>query len=1122
MLHGIAWAWLWSLGGCGPAFPGHPAQGTFALECAHGEAACEACHAPGEPLDAVDPACAGCHLPDRPRSHDPEATGTCEDCHADACGWDAAGYHPDGFEAPEQHGIAANLQEPTDGKACGACHGADWTGGRSAPGCDDCHAEAGHPDWRTDCTFCHGDPAEGSGAPPRDLDGATAPAALSFRSHVEHVNADGDYRAMACTECHRDAVDATSPGHAIDGTPAVAEVRFETSIAPLTRWSAGSCSDSYCHGGGQRDDGAISDTDPAPGCDGCHRTTSGWDQMSGYHAEHMEQPGIVCNDCHPALIDRQDHIVTPPRHVDGERDVSITEAGMDRDPATGTCSGTCHGYDHDGRGWGHVPNYEDPDLHGIDSNLQALPCQTCHGADWTGGSAIGCDDCHTREGHADWRTDCTFCHGGEGGDRDGLPPQDLDGETDEARISFGAHPEHADPGGVGHPAYGCTECHAGTVVDALSPGHAVDATPREGEVDLSLGLSSEGGYDPTQNTCSNMWCHGDGRAPSGVITDGGGARDCDSCHATTRNTDRMTGTHTEHLAAGVTCSECHPTVDASNTVVQPNRHVDRSLELDEAGIGRDPVDHTCTNTCHGAPHEAFSWDGAHPPGYDDPAAHGQDSLFRRDDCTLCHGADLRGASADGCDRCHTANWRSDCVYCHGGANGDTEGLPPSDLDDATAPARLSFASHAAHADHDIHPLWDCGTCHGNPSRSYTDAWTDPDHWVDTTPGVAEVRFTRDASGATYGGGSCLNVACHGNGQAPAASVPNSTASLDCNGCHGYTLNRNDLSGTHSLHLNVQNVTCADCHGQVVDAAGNVIDPDLHVNLQTEVDRQATGFDPATDECTTACHQHDHRNVSWYGGHPAGFDDPLVHGQDALFQRQDCASSGCHGTDLQGGGSGQGCDSCHDPNWRSDCTYCHGGSLGDTEGLPPSDLNNETNEDLLTFKAHPEHGDGDDHVLYGCDECHGAASRSFTDALTDPGHWFDSTPGEAEVVFDGVSPSGTYANGTCSNVYCHGDGAGTGSETDSTAGLTCRGCHPDSGSSANALDAMSGEHKKHVAEEGALCSDCHGSVVSSGQTVTGPALHVDGSPDVEPLATLSWNGNRCTGSCHGRAHTSDPW
>ena len=140
----------------------------------------------------------------------------------------------------------------------------------------------------------------------------------------------------------------------------------------------------------------------------------------------------------------------------------------------------------------HPDGYEAPEVHGLAAKLSEESCVECHAADLTGdGDAISCDSCHP----AGWRTSCTFCHGGLNGDVDGLPPEDIDNETDEALISFGAHPEHADPGGIGHPAYSCDQCHV-LPGGALAAGHAIDDTPGVAEVDLSGGLSWEGGYDP--------------------------------------------------------------------------------------------------------------------------------------------------------------------------------------------------------------------------------------------------------------------------------------------------------------------------------------------------------------------------------------------------------------------------------------------------------------------------------------------------------------------------------------------------------------------------------------------------------------------------------------------------
>jgi predicted CxxxxCH...CXXCH cytochrome family protein len=502
--------------------------------------------------------------------------------------------------------------------------------------------------------------------------------------------------------------------------------------------------------------------------------------------------------------------------------------------------------------------------------------------------------------------------------------------------------------------------------------------------------------------------------------------------------------------------------------------------------------------------------------------HGREALLRLQECTACHGADLDGGSAQGCDGCHTdsghAGWRSDCVYCHGGADGDTAGAPPEDIDGQTRPTAISFSAHRAHLDADIHPAWDCRTCH-NGSQTYADAFSDPNHWFDTTPQVAEVRFYGAAAGTVYASGTCSSSYCHGNGQQPGSQADSATP-LDCDGCHSWAFDRGDLSGTHALHLGVSGVTCADCHGAVVDAAGTVVAPARHVDGDADVDLgAAVGWSAATSTCTNSCHSHTHNNTGWNGGHPPGYDDPLAHGQDALFIESDCATSGCHGTDLGGGAAGQGCDSCHTPNWRADCTFCHGGTaVTRSTGMPPEDLDNTTNEANITFMAHPEHGDGDTHPLWGCDVCHGAASAGYGDALTDPGHWLDASPGLAEVSFTGIAAGGSYASATstCSGLYCHGTGLADGSEVDSNTGLGCAGCHGD--------PPNTGGHRDHDHDR-YPCAECHAATSNSAGAIIGANVHVDGSVDVEMNAALnsvSWTGSRCTGSCHGDGHSNEGW
>ncbi|HHO54262.1 MAG TPA: CxxxxCH/CxxCH domain-containing protein [Deltaproteobacteria bacterium] len=1125
--------WMMLVAGCGGKWSEQDfdeVHANFPLACAHETATCEGCHAPGKPIEAVDAECIACHEEARPSSHDPETTNVCTECHAeqvDTCGWGSASPHPSGFDDPELHGLAFNLHDMTEGD-CFECHGEELTG-NTAGGCDDCHTREGHPDWRTECTFCHGGVEDTTGAPPQDIDNSSTD--ISLRSHTAHVSDDGDYRPLPCRDCHLDHTDVLDPGHTFDLTAAMAEFEFSRGPGSQTVYDGSTCVDNYCHGAGQRHDGVIDDSDPEMSCESCHATTSGWQTMSGLHETHLQE-SIVCNDCHAAVIDAEGGIATPNRHVDGTRDVAFVETTISSENNGGTCQGVCHGFDHDNTGWGHPPGYDAPDLHGMDAKLQVLECGSCHGEDWTGGVAQGCDDCHAQEGNPDWRTDCTYCHGGNGTGNTGAPPQDIDDNTDEATISFGAHPEHVAGGGLGHPAYGCEQCHR-TPDRALSPGHMIDGSIGVAETDLTAGLSAEGGWDMATSTCSNMYCHGDGRAPSGDITDGNGPLDCDSCHAATTNLDQMSGTHETHLSvSGVTCADCHqPIVDASNTITEPNRHVDGRLDLDVAATGYDPASSSCTISCHGEDHSGYGWLGPHPDGYDAPEMHGAEALSWVLDCNSCHGADLQGGSSgQGCDDCHaqegSPDWRSDCTFCHGGANGDTTGAPPQDLDNQANEDLISFKAHPEHIDGDIHPAYGCETCHGNNAASYSDALTDPGHWIDGTSGFAENVFTGLAAGTSYAANTCSNNQCHGDGQVN-GSQSDGTNALSCNGCHSYDVFLSDLSGTHARHLGEAGITCADCHSPVVDASGNITAPNQHVDGDIDFDVAATGYNAGSDSCTISCHGADHTGWAWEGGHPPGYDAPEVHGTEALFVQQDCNS--CHGADLQGGSSGQGCDTCHDPGWRSDCTFCHGGNGTGNTGMPPQDLDNTTNEDQITFKAHPEHGDNDEHPRYDCDECHGTASLTYSDALTDPGHWFDGSTGRAEVIFDGLSSGGTYNNGTCNNNYCHGTGEIDGSVSDGITPLGCADCHLSPPDSATGT----GEHRKHKHDR-VSCDWCHDSVAVNNVTIQNPDLHVDGlNQVVYSAAANQWGGmsynpgtHRCDGECHAggddKNHQNKEW
>jgi predicted CxxxxCH...CXXCH cytochrome family protein len=512
----------------------------------------------------------------------------------------SGGHHPDGFAAGAMHGQA--LKQQTED--CRTCHGADLTGGEEA-GCDGCHSGASPEAWRTDCTFCHGGVVNDTGAPPRNLDGTDQVG--PFPVHTIHVTGSALARAFDCTQCHTKALDVLSPGHVFDDTAGEAENDFGDGLSPQTAFSLPDrmCSNNYCHGTGRGDDGMVAALAGALGCDSCHANAlsnaSSWGGMSGLHGLHLGLPDVSCVECHQQTTADGVSIASLELHVDGRRDVSFggtTDAGFAFAAATQTCTGSCHGFDHGGLGWGsggggyHPPGFAAASVHGTEMELQRSDCRGCHGADLAGGTGPSCDSCHS-DG---WRQDCTFCHGG-GLNTTGAPPRDLGSSDTNTAQSFVAHTKHVTQGIA--RAFDCTECHA-KPADVLATGHAFDATPDAAEVSMASGLSAAGTYDGN-GTCANVYCHGNGRT-NGTYTDGLGALTCNGCHPTAT----LGGSHRRHIGEeNVPCSECHNQVAASNTtILAPALHVDgvKQVRITTATITWDPATRRCTGPCHGDNH----------------------------------------------------------------------------------------------------------------------------------------------------------------------------------------------------------------------------------------------------------------------------------------------------------------------------------------------------------------------------------------------------------------------------------------------------------------------------------------------------------------------------------------
>lgn len=285
-------------------------------------------------------------------------------------------------------------------------------------------------------------------------------------------------------------------------------------------------------------------------------------------------------------------------------------------------------------------------------------------------------------------------------------------------------------------------------------------------------------------------------------------------------------------------------------------------------------------------------------------------------------------------------------------------------------------------------------------------------------------------------------------------------------------------------------------GGVMPPTG-AVDAELAARIEAWI---AEGADPVcADEPPTPVDRH----------HPPGFFDPTVHAPEAKFQVQPCLD--CHGADLEGD-VGPACSSCHGDGWKADCRWCHG---TDPTGLPPEDIDDETDPTRISFPPHGVHVAGRITDAFDCFECH----LKPTDALS-PGHLFvgDTTPGVAEVRFDlGRFDAGTYAGRACTT-YCHSNGRGGAGQVAVDAGPRgCLDCH--GGLPAGA--GLSRPHDDHL-DEGVGCEECHGATVSAASAIVGRGLHVNGTPDVELPAGMARTGGLCTGSCHGEAHNGRSW
>ena len=404
--------------------------------------------------------------------------------------------HPAGYSDPATHGPQA-LQGLN---ACKTCHGPAFGGAGATPSCTACHAAAGHANWLTECTFCHGDGNRAAdaafalaGNPPLRANQAAPPigtqreltsSSPAVGAHLAHINpASSSNGALAiqiqCTECHG-AVLPTNADHA-DGSVAigwgaVAKARGAVPTPAegnlLASWEASPTCTNYCHGitlagGGSKVNPNWVSGPPEAACGTCHSAL----RPGTWHPNNT-----TCGQCHPGYTSTAVNVAT---HINGQIDPAATS--------------------------------------------------------------------------------CTSCHGGQAGNA--APPFASTGATTGPKI--GAHQAHVSAASLVAAGYGCATCHlspatmrhANDQVDMAWAGTAIAAgvvpTPITGALPV-------GAWEGAP-TCTN-YCHGASLAAAGGTnrnpnwTAGVGQVACGSCHAAP---PPLSAVANQNHPRNTACANCH-------------------------------------------------------------------------------------------------------------------------------------------------------------------------------------------------------------------------------------------------------------------------------------------------------------------------------------------------------------------------------------------------------------------------------------------------------------------------------------------------------------------------------------------------------------------------------------
>lgn len=629
----------------------------------------------------------------------------------------------------------------------------------------------------------------------------------------------------------------------------------------------------------------------------------------------------------------------------------------------------------------------------------------------------------------------------------------------------------------------CSKCHVRTVKSTANSTTfaAISSTNLHVNKGIEVNFDSlnpsgtYGGGPP--KTCSATYCHSNANPYLGTNTpvtqQWSGTLDCGGCHNKAGDTisapKAWSTPHTKHINtyaanANMTCNACHANTASNNgTISDKSKHANNSKDI---------------------VWNAFANNAA--PAYN-IATHQCRNVY-------CHGD---GTSATPSTALITWSGTFTCNSCHGGS----AATPPTS------------APHAKHAGNSSPYRYSCAKCHNATTTNGTSI-ADYSKHVNKTKDVVFAN----TSGA-WSSPNCSNVYCHsiGNLNVNSANLPGVyggspyaspawSGTFACNGCHGRSISNgmpdyanagapgSGTSNSHDKHVSSSTISCGECHTQTTKNGITIRTtyPSYHVNRSlSDVYFNLSG---------------NSKNGTYNSG------------------TKTCSATYCHGSGPSiAWGSSTSCNSCHSANntsfWnRSSAHKLH----WEDASLLPTRFTNTTTGNVGTEGTY----------RFACGSCH-RPGPSYAIHANAPGN----AKGDAQVFFGYTSPgkNPTYSYGTttstsdngfkwsngsatCSNTYCHSNGAGgNGSAvnwatiSNSAVDIRCKTCHRYTAASFSPMSTQ--RHYMHVGRYTFGCQECHYATTTIGNAITAKTKHVNKSKDV------SWGTMNSGGDAYANASTT---